>query len=82
MIGIPLLENKKIGSIYEIFVSWFLIDMNLTSKLLEILLWQNECLLVPRLRLFMISRIQLPKKIKILKFQGFKFSKLQKIKKY
>ena len=34
--GVPLLENRKVGSISQSCSSWFLIDMKFISKLLEI----------------------------------------------
>ena len=37
MIGIPLLENGKVGSLYHIIVPYFLVDAKSISKLLEIL---------------------------------------------
>ena len=37
VLGIPLLENRKVDSIYHTFVSCFLIDMKSISKLLDLL---------------------------------------------
>ena len=54
VIGIPLPENRKVGSFLRKNISCFLIETKFISKLFKKFRRQNESQEVPRLRLFMI----------------------------
>ena len=72
---VPSLENRKVGSIYHIFVSCFLIETKFVSKLWEKFRRQYECQEIPRLRLFMIFKNS---SFLIINIQEFWVSEIQK----
>ena len=81
--GITSAENRKNGSFLRKIDSCFLIETKLICKLLYILLMENQCQDIPRLRLFMIFKNSSFPIIKISNLQNskssnFEISKIQK----
>ena len=71
LVGSTLLENERVGGIYQISISCVSVDMKFTSKLLWILLMQSLSFLDPH---FLLSRFQ---SFIVSKFHNFKISKIQ-----